>query len=156
MAIHPTRNSHSSSANSENSAARGHSFAPKSSFIENADYNPDTEKLTLTFKSGSQYAYQNISPSTWLSFQQSPDPSSFYANALKGNSQSIPIKRALVGKSRSNPLHKFKEERTLSRYAPANSNSKSQRSNPLALGLSDTLTRAGLRGKGTIPHELYS
>jgi len=125
----------------------GDSFSPKSSFIEQAAYKADDKKLTLTFKNGSQYVYQDVPASTWLNFQQSPDHSSFYANAIKKTMQATPIKSAAVGQPRSQPLQKIKHERTLESYG-----------NTQRRGIERITKRAGLDTKepGTVPASLYS
>jgi len=92
------------------------SFTPKSSFIELASYDAAANVMTLTFKTGSQYKYLNVGLSTWLSFKQSPDHSSYYSRAIKGNLSSIPVTRKVIGKKTDSPLHKIKQERTLTTH----------------------------------------
>lgn len=123
-------------------------FEPKSSFIESAEYDKVSEVMTLTFKNGTQYNYTQVGLATWKSFQQSPDHSSYYSRAIKGRLTSVPIKRNTVGKKLKTPLNK----ETLIKPSVKGATNGSM----LNAGLQRKLKRAGLKGPGTIPSNLYS
>src|ERR1019366_8231149 len=89
------------------------SFTPKSSFIEKAEYDEQARSMTVTFKTGSQTKYMYVFPSTWLSFKQSPDHSSYYSKAIKGKLMSINIIKHNVGKPHSTPLKQHRQKRSL-------------------------------------------
>jgi len=90
-------------------------IALKSTFLESAEYDDKSQTMTLTFKTGSQYNYLNISPSTWLSFKQAPDHSSYYSRAIKGRVVGVPIKSGAVGRKQSSPLKANKLNRSLNK-----------------------------------------
>lgn len=88
-------------------------FSPKSSFLENVKYDRKANALDITFKSGSMRRYLSVSPSTFETFKQSPDHSSFYARAIKGNLSSVPVYEKTIGRNKSEPLKKVYDRRTL-------------------------------------------
>lgn len=124
-------------------------FEPKSSFIESAEYDKGSEVMTLTFKNGTQYNYTQVGLATWKSFQQSPDHSSYYSRAIKGRLTSVPIKRAVVGNKVKTPLNQSKHVVNPSVKGVTNGSM-------LNAGLQRKLKRAGLKGPGTVPNNLYS
>lgn len=88
-------------------------FSPASSFISEIKYDPKESAMEITFKSGTVYKYLQISPTTYLSFKSSPTIDSFYSRAIKGNSVSIKLTDQGIGRTKSMPLKKVKEEGTL-------------------------------------------
>jgi hypothetical protein len=57
----------------------------KSSLIKAIDYDPDTEKLTVEFKSGGKYVYSAVSEQIWDNFRNSHSIGSFFMANIKGN-----------------------------------------------------------------------
>lgn len=98
----------------QDSNSKSDEFVPRSTFLESAKWDRKSQVMILTFKTGSQYQYQSISESIWLSFKQSPDHSSYYSRGLKGRSVSVPIAKKVVGIKKSTPLQQNKLNRSLS------------------------------------------
>lgn len=57
---------------------------PRSSNIESFSFDPSTDTLTVTFRSGDTYEYQNVEPSTYRAFQSAPSAGEFLARRIKG------------------------------------------------------------------------
>jgi hypothetical protein len=94
-------------------ATKQEKFSPASTFISVIEYDPKEKTLDITFHSGSRFRYLQVDPTTYLSFKQSPTIDSYYSRAIKGNLQSVKLIDAGIGRDKSAPLKKVKEERTL-------------------------------------------
>src|SRR4029077_1910000 len=88
-------------------------FQPKSSFIEQAEYDADQRLMTLTFKNGTSYRYLFVFPSIWLNFKSSTNHSVYYSKLIKGKLLSVPLIKKAIGKRLSTPLHQIKQHRSL-------------------------------------------
>lgn len=55
-----------------------------SSFLMSASYDADQMVMTVTMRSGSQYMYNYIYPSTFESFKQAKNKSKFYSDNIRG------------------------------------------------------------------------
>lgn len=88
-------------------------FSPASTFISLVEYNPKERTMDITFHSGSKIRYIDVSPTTFMSFKQSPTHSAYYARAIKGNVQSVKLVDNAIGYNKSTPLKKDREEQAL-------------------------------------------
>lgn len=88
-------------------------FSPASTFIELVEYDPGAHTMDLTFKTGTKIRYLDVSPTTFLSFKQSPTFDSYYARAVKGNLQSVKLIDRGIGRTKSAPLDRVKKEHSL-------------------------------------------
>lgn len=57
---------------------------PRSSNIESFSFDPDTDTLTVVFRSGATYEYYNVEPSTYRDFQRAPSAGEFLNRRIKG------------------------------------------------------------------------
>jgi KTSC domain-containing protein len=80
-------------------------FQPKSSFIEQVEYDDQQRLMTLTFKNGTSYRYLFVFPATYQTFKESNNHSVYYSRLIKGKLLSVPIVKKAVGKRLSTPLH---------------------------------------------------
>lgn len=71
-----------------------------SSFLQKTKYDPSSQQLTVTMKTGAEYVYSGIDPSTFQEFQQSKSKGSFYARVIKGQGDSTRLIDKNVGPSR--------------------------------------------------------
>lgn len=55
-----------------------------SSHIESAEFDPDTDTLTLTFTGGDSYDYLNVPPSTYRALCAAGSQGQFFHRAIKG------------------------------------------------------------------------
>lgn len=86
-------------------------FQPKSSFIEQAEYDEASRSMTLTFKNGTSYKYLFVFPAVWSNFKQAVNHSVYYSKMIKGKLMSVPLVKKSVGKRQSTPLHHLKHPR---------------------------------------------
>ncbi len=93
--------------------AKSDEFSPRSSFMENVKYDRKANTLDVTFKSGSVHRYLFCFPTTFETFRQSPDHSSFYSRAIKGKLMAVPIQNHTIGREKSHALKEVKQRRTL-------------------------------------------
>ena len=56
---------------------------PNSSNIESAEYNEETQVLTITFIRGAKYAYAGVPVETWLEFHNQDSPGTFFHNRIR-------------------------------------------------------------------------
>lgn len=54
-----------------------------SSNLESAEYDPDSEDLTLTFQSGARYLYRNVPLRTFRQLQQAPSAGQFFYRKIR-------------------------------------------------------------------------
>lgn len=57
---------------------------PASSNIESFSFDPETDTLTVLFRSGDEYDYFNVPPAVYRSFQSAGSAGSFFARSIKG------------------------------------------------------------------------
>lgn len=88
-------------------------FQPKSSFIEQCEYDADSRSMTLTFKNGTSYKYLFVFPAVWSNFKQAVNHSIYYSKMIKGKLLSVPLIKKSVGKRLSTPLHHINRPRSL-------------------------------------------
>lgn len=60
---------------------------PSSSNLESATYDPDTETLTIEFKSGTSYDYMNVPPSIYRGLQGAGSAGEYFARHVRGRYQ---------------------------------------------------------------------
>lgn len=59
-------------------------FQPlSSSHIQQADYDRESEDLTITFQDGSQYVYRNVPPSTYRGLTLAESCGSFFHRHIR-------------------------------------------------------------------------
>lgn len=97
--------------NIDKNIASKEAFQPKSSFIEQAEYDEASRSMTLTFKNGTSYKYLFVFPAVWANFKQAVNHSVYYSKMIKGKLMSVPLVKKAVGKRLSTPLHHLKHPR---------------------------------------------
>lgn len=55
----------------------------QSRLLQEGSYDPNSRKMSLTFRGGETYEAQDVSPSTWEGLKQAPSPGSFYHQIIK-------------------------------------------------------------------------
>lgn len=58
-------------------------FIPRSSNIESATYDGDTQELTVTFVSGDTYRYTSVPESVWHGFKHAGSAGSFFYRQIR-------------------------------------------------------------------------
>lgn len=56
---------------------------PGSTALTSAQYDPDTQSLTITFKSGQSYTYPNVPRDVWEQLQTADSPGRFWRESIK-------------------------------------------------------------------------
>lgn len=54
-----------------------------SSAIASADYDEQAQRLTITFKSGGRYLYQDVPPDVWEGLVNADSPGSYWRASIK-------------------------------------------------------------------------
>jgi lysyl-tRNA synthetase class 2 len=57
---------------------------PRSSFIEQIDYDEETQNLDLLFKKGKRYRYKGVTKNKFTRFKHAESKGSYYAKSIKG------------------------------------------------------------------------
>lgn len=57
---------------------------PSSSNIESFSFDPETDTLTVSFRSGDEYDYFNVPPSVYRAFQSAGSAGQFFIRSIKG------------------------------------------------------------------------
>jgi hypothetical protein len=55
----------------------------RSSNIASADYDPDTQTLTIMFKSGGTYTYADVDEGVYTGLLAAPSPGRYFADRIK-------------------------------------------------------------------------
>jgi hypothetical protein len=55
----------------------------KSSNLQSADYSPETNSLTITFRGGGRYSYADVPESVYAGLLAAPSPGSYFASTIK-------------------------------------------------------------------------
>jgi hypothetical protein len=100
-------------ATNSSNLGKADKISPPSKFIALIEYDPKSSSMEITFKSGTKYRYNDVSPLTYLSFKQSPTIDAYYARAIKGNLSSVKLVDQGTGRQKSAPLDQVKERKTL-------------------------------------------
>ncbi len=56
---------------------------PHSTTIAAAEYDPDTEHLTVHFVSGASYGYDHVPEETWTRFHEAPSKGTFFGTHIR-------------------------------------------------------------------------
>jgi lysyl-tRNA synthetase class 2 len=59
-------------------------LTPASSNIESFSFDPETDTLTVNFRSGDSYEYYNVPASVYRGFQSASSAGQFHSRAIKG------------------------------------------------------------------------
>lgn len=56
---------------------------PGSSNLQSAEYDPESEDLTITFRDQSQYLYRNVPPHVYRKLQTAPSAGEYFNRQIK-------------------------------------------------------------------------
>lgn len=57
--------------------------SPESSNVAGAEYDPSTQQLTVTFKTGKSYGYAPFEEKLWVEFEQAESKGGFFAARVR-------------------------------------------------------------------------
>jgi lysyl-tRNA synthetase class 2 len=60
---------------------------PSSSNLDECDYDPDTDNLTIRFQSGDEYTYFNVPPSVYRGLTAASSAGEYFHRQIKGRYQ---------------------------------------------------------------------
>ena len=64
----------------------------KSSFIADVEFKEKSNVLTVTFRSGTRYAYKNFTKQKFARFKNAKSKSSYFATMIRGKYESKKLK----------------------------------------------------------------
>lgn len=65
----------------------------QSSNLQQGQYDPLAQTLTLTFTSGVAYVYDRIDPKTWEGLRDAVSPGSYFASTIRNNPDKFPVRK---------------------------------------------------------------
>lgn len=69
-----------------------------SKFLQNVNYDPDSQQMTVTMKNGGEYVYSRVTPDVMQAFQESRSKSEFYSSKIRGQFEGTRILDQTTGK----------------------------------------------------------